>query len=487
MKKILFTILSQALFAALWLCASQAPVSAAGLNSPSGENDASLVFLDVSCGGGAAEELEKTTDSNQYSSCYFDEVARIRFEAESPVRSIYIMFGKPCVWTVSLPDGSEIIGGENQFLHECVVLESSVTAFELNLPAGSSLTDVYAFTEGSLPDWVQIWQPPCKRADLMLMPTHADDEHLWFGGAMPYYAGELGYNVQVVYLTNHANEPWRGHELLNGLWLVGVRNYPIITDKFIDDRASKPSLNAAENFYGRERVLEFQVEMLRRFSPRVIIAHDINGEYGHGAHILNASTLLEALKEYEDPSVFPESAKKYGIHKVQKCYLHLWEENQITVQWSGKTLDRFGGRTAFEMAREGYHCHASQLVWQNYVLEFGAYDCRKFGLAYTTVGYDTPGLNDMFENVDWSEIPDFIPDNGNSDEKNKSAVSDSDSGRSSPFSDFSKIPLFNVSGTDLDIPLIGKKIQLRDAAFAVAAAVVAFIASITAFCLTRRK
>ena len=65
MKKILFTILSQALFAALWLCASQAPVSAAGLNSPSGENDASLVFLDVSCGGVAAEELEKTTDSNQ--------------------------------------------------------------------------------------------------------------------------------------------------------------------------------------------------------------------------------------------------------------------------------------------------------------------------------------------------------------------------------------------------------------------------------------
>ena len=34
-------------------------------------------------------------------------------------------------------------------------------------------------------------------ADMLLLPTHADDEHLWFGGTMPYYAGELGYKVQV--------------------------------------------------------------------------------------------------------------------------------------------------------------------------------------------------------------------------------------------------------------------------------------------------
>ena len=64
--------------------------------------------------------------------------------------------------------------------------ESPVTRAELTLPEGSRCCDVYAFGAGELPDWVQQWQPPLADADLLVLPTHADDEHLFFGGTMPY-------------------------------------------------------------------------------------------------------------------------------------------------------------------------------------------------------------------------------------------------------------------------------------------------------------
>ena len=39
----------------------------------------------------------------------------------------------------------------------------------------------------------------------------------------------MGYNVQVVYVCDHHNfEAYRIHEMLDGLWAVGIRTYPVI-------------------------------------------------------------------------------------------------------------------------------------------------------------------------------------------------------------------------------------------------------------------
>lgn len=321
--------------------------------------------------------------------------------SERAFENLYVKLEMACEWTLTLPDGTESGGGKNGFIHEYMPLGQAVTSVKLSLPKGAMLTDVYAFTDGQPPAWVQVWEPPCEKADLLVLPTHADDEHLWFGGAMPYYAGELGYEVQVVYMTNHYNTTYRNHEQLNGLWTVGVTHYPVI-GKFLDVVSTKKSLEAAQTRYGYQNVLKFQVEILRRFAPRVIIAHDINGEYGHGAHILNAVTLLDALEKTDDPKIFPESAEKYGTCKVQKCYLHLWSKNKIVVDWGKMPLEHFGGKTALEMAKEGFACHVSQVTYYS-VEDFGENDCRKFGLAYTTVGNDSENENDMFEHVDWSD------------------------------------------------------------------------------------
>ncbi|MBQ9902932.1 MAG: PIG-L family deacetylase [Clostridia bacterium] len=422
-----------------------------------------------------AVKLSAITDNSHYSYFQADTSLRLTFTAAEPVKALYFVFEMPCRWTLILPDGSEMQRGENEFLHEYIGLEQEVTRFEASLPEGSILTEVYAFTAGTLPDWVQVWKPPCEKADLMLMSTHADDEYLWFGGALPYYAGELGYQVQVVYLTNHYNDTERGHELLNGLWTVGVRNYPVITDQFLDDPLTKRSLTAAADYFGYDRVMEFQVEMLRRFAPRVILAQDINGEYGHGAHKLNVKTLLEALQMYQDPSVYPESAEKYGIHPVQKCYLHLWEEHPITVQWSDKILERFGGRSALEMAIEGYRCHRSQQRWSFRVKEYDKYDCRQFGLVYTNVGYDTPGVNDMFEHVDWSDTA----------EKENGTEEDTES--LPPETESASEDGVVLSEKKTGIHLFGKDILYNDAVFAAMACVLSFFAIIAVVCLRRPR
>ena len=442
--------------------------------------DAVCAGLSASCTTNPGMSMASVTDGKQWTYYVASPSGdHIEFLADVPVKQLYFMFETPCQWTLSLPDGSVRQGGEQGFIHEYLSLDNEVTGFAMDIPGGSKLTNVYAFTEGNLPEWVQVWQPPVQKADLMVMPTHADDEHLWFGGALPYYAGELGYDVQVVYMTNHYKESRRCHEQLDGLWAVGVRNYPIISEKFYDSHASKTSYYSAAECFGHDRVLEFQVEMLRRFAPKVIIAHDIKGEYGHGAHILNATTLLEALEIYEDPSVYPESAEKYGITKVQKCYLHLWKENQIVVEWSDKKLERFGGKTAYDMAVIGFQCHKSQQNFNYKVKESDRYDCRLFGLAYTTVGNDTPGLNDMFEHVDMSDREaekNAGKENAVETKPTEEAVSATDSqpGEKTPE---------NISG----ISVFGKQLSLSDAVIVAVAAVILLAAMITVICLKRRE
>lgn len=64
-----------------------------------------------------------------------------------------------------------------------------------------SLRQINVFTPGDIPAIeAREWQPSCEKADLLLIVAHPDDELLWFGGALPTYAGERGMAVQVMYM-----------------------------------------------------------------------------------------------------------------------------------------------------------------------------------------------------------------------------------------------------------------------------------------------
>lgn len=341
--------------------------------------------------------------------------ASITFEYEEGIGSLYLIFNRAYgEYTVTdNATGAVSIVGQYGYAHEYIDLVSlfgsAPNSVTVSFQNGSVyLFEIQVYTEGEVPDTVQKWNPPADgKADLVLLSTHGDDDQLFFAGVLPYYAKEKGYTVQVVYFTDHDDEPHRMHEMLNGLWAVGVDIYPVFGDHpDFFKRNMDDAYVAMENLgYPREDLLGFVVENLRRFQPLVVVGHDINGEYGHAMHKIYTDLLMDALSITGDATQYPESAEAYGVWDVPKTYLHLYEENQIVMDWD-QPLESFGGMTAFEVTRDlGYPCHKSQykdfawyLSYYDTAAECPKYNPCYYGLFRSTVGEDVE-KNDFFENL----------------------------------------------------------------------------------------
>ena len=370
--------------------------------------------VQVSAAGGNAAVL---TDGKESSYTTVPGGGSVRLTAEEGISSLYVIFDRVYgEWTLS-GGGSEAVCGENGFLHEYVDVEGlfggAPQAVTLTFPESDcSLAEIHAFGPGPVPDWVQVWQPPCERADLLLFSTHIDDEQLFFAGLLPYYAGERGLAVQVAYFTDPFSYHDRPHEQLNGLWTVGVRRYPV-SGPFPDAYSeSAGDAYAQQERYGytKEDMLLHQTRLLRRFRPHVAVGHDIGGEYGHGQHRVNSETLMEALELAADGTYDPDSAALCGVWDTPKAYLHLWKENPLVMDWD-VPLEAFGGKTAFQVTQEGFLCHESQQwTWfRGWIFgkngnavtradQIRTYSPCLYGLYRTNVGLDETG-GDMFEHI----------------------------------------------------------------------------------------
>ena len=345
----------------------------------------------------------------------------LKLENSSGMGSLYLLFNLEYgEYTVTdNVTGEMITAGKYGFLHEYIDLEEGFgycpTSVTLHFKKGTvRLSELYVFSSGEAPDYVQLWQPPLDgNTDLLLLATHGDDDQLFFAGLFPYYAKELGYRVQVAYLTDHRNLTYkRTHEMLNGLWATGVTAYPVFGD--FDDFLIE-SLEGTYKEYerlgrSREEIREFVITQLRRFKPLVVVGHDLAGEYGHGMHMVYSDALLQVLTQAADPSAFPESAAKYGTWDVPKTYLHLYEENPIVIDYD-QPLASWDGLTAFQVTQKyGYPCHESQQYtwftrWLNgktapitKASQIETYNPCNYGLYRSTVGEDVQ-KNDFMENI----------------------------------------------------------------------------------------
>ena len=339
-----------------------------------------------------AEQVQTLTDG-EYSTCYSSESIRLELFADDPINAVYIIWNdNPAYYTITA-DGREIGCGENGFLHDLVELEQPAYELVIEKKTGGGICDIYLFSDKEYPDFVQKWEAPCGRADIFLLSTHADDEYLMFGGTLPYYAGELDLNVQVAYLTHHFGEQPRPHELLDGLWAVGVENYPVIG---IADDIQCWTLSEALKIYDEAALTEWVVEQFRRFRPSVVITHDKNGEYGHGAHKLSWYLVQKSLDPAADPRYYPRLTSLYGVWDVPKVYFHFWEENALLMDWE-QPLEYFGGLNGIEAAELGYSYHKSQHIYGYSVNYSENWDCRRFGLYRTLVGEDKNA--DFMDNI----------------------------------------------------------------------------------------
>ena len=304
-------------------------------------------------------------------------------------------------WCVEVEDGNggwvSAGGYDGDYLHTWTPLDH-VTKFRVAAHTKRARTmrilEMQVYSEGDLPDSVQIWQPTVEKADLLVVVAHPDDEYVFLGAVIPYYAGERKMDVLVSYVTESSFE--RRAELLDGLWTAGVRTYPLIGrfhDRFTFD------LNEAYRRDGKNKHQNYMIEVFRHYKPDVVVTHDINGEYGHGMHKLSADVVINALKKSGSSKYHKESAKAYGTWEVPKCYIHLYGKDQIRFDWNAMTLDAFGGKTAFEVADAAWQCHTSQFKKGKYEVYIeGPYDSQIFGLYRSKAGPDREH-NDFFENL----------------------------------------------------------------------------------------
>lgn len=343
--------------------------------------------------------------------------ASLTLTHEGGIGSLYLTFAEAYgAYTIVCNDtGAAFTAGRDLFIHEFVDLEAafgvSPTSVTLCFDNGPALLyELAVYGPGPVPDSVQKWQHPADgKTDLVLFATHSDDDQLFFLGLLPYYGVERGYRVQVVYLTNHHNTaPFRMHEMLNGLWGVGVRTYPIF-GPYEDFGYTRSKEEAFAEFarlgWTREQMTGFVVEQLRCLKPLVAVGHDLKGEYGHAQHQVYAQLLTDAIALSADPAAYPETAETWGVWEVPKTYIHLYEENPIVLDWD-RPMESFGGMTPFEVSRDlGFPAHESQLggwSWYyegvNTASEITHYSPCRYGLYHSTVGPDET-RDDMFEHL----------------------------------------------------------------------------------------
>lgn len=344
-----------------------------------------------------------------------------------PIAGLYVCFGNmPESWEIQTSDDGKdwftAVPGDTRFLHAYVALPQPAQHVRLAVTSEKKtalrINDLFVLSEGDLPDWVQVWQPTEEKADILFLSTHPDDELIFFGGAIPTYAVEQQRKVVVAYFTR--SNTTRSSELLNGLWHIGVRTYPVIGN--FKDSYAKNLKAAYKSAGGKGKVNEWIVGLYRQYKPEVVVTQDTNGEYGHKQHMMIADAAQNCIALAANEDEFTASTIAYGTWQVKKLYLHLYPENQITFDWT-VPLKSMNGATGIELAEEAYTLHKTQASSGMSVTETGTkYDNRVFGLAFTTVGedvrkddfleniYDAPGSYDAAaNNVEATPAPTEVP------------------------------------------------------------------------------
>lgn len=344
-----------------------------------------------------------------------------------PIAGLYVCFGNmPESWEIQTSDDGKdwftAVPGDTRFLHAYIALPQPAQHVRLAVTSEKKtalrINDLFVLSEGDLPDWVQVWQPTEEKADILFLSTHPDDELIFFGGAIPTYAVEQQRKVVVAYFSR--SNTTRSSELLNGLWHMGVRTYPVIGN--FKDSYAKNLKAAYKSAGGKGKVNEWIVGLYRQYKPEVVVTQDTNGEYGHKQHMMIADAAQNCIALAANEDEFTASTIAYGTWQVKKLYLHLYPENQITFDWT-VPLKSMNGATGIELAEEAYTLHKTQASSGMSVTETGTkYDNRVFGLAFTTVGedvrkddfleniYDTPGSYDAAaNNVEATPAPTEVP------------------------------------------------------------------------------
>lgn len=340
------------------------------------------------------------SDNNYKTKLVLEPGDTLRLHAEN-IAYLYIKFyaSAPESYNVKLinpnadTENKELKLGQKGFLHDLTKFDTPSEIIEITSNQQMAIAEIELYLQGNLPENVQRWEDSFSVCDILVISTHSDDDTLFFGALIAENTAKNRL-VQTMFICDHRKESHRLNELLDGQWTLGVTAYPIIGD-FPDLYSMK--LELAESQYDTDAMSGFIVESIRRTNPSVVVTHDVNGEYGHGAHKLVSKLTREAVDNCSDYNYYSDSAEMYGIHTPKKTYLHLYEENSIILEVD-KVYESLTYKTPFETAKAAYDCHVSQHKWDDLeVTKHGTNDCRLFGLYKSEVEFDITSSDVMSE------------------------------------------------------------------------------------------
>lgn len=345
----------------------------------------------------------------------------VTVSCDKPLYGLYLCFrNMPDSYVIQKADGdgwTTVQEGDTRFYHVWVELDG-IKKIRIQSTAENKsvlgFNEIFAFGEGESPDWVQKWEPTEEKADILFLACHPDDDILFMGSPIAWYGVVQQKKVVVAYLT--WSNTTRRSEALNGLWTLGIRNYPVfgdLKDHYSNGKTRNAKLKAAYGYVngGKQAVWEWVSGLYRQYRPEVVVTHDLDGEYGHAQHMMVADAAIQSFEKAADASLYPESAEKYGAWQVKKLYVHLYgdEAERTAFDWD-QPCEALGGMTPNEISEIAYAKHVTQassgqkingkkVVFS--VAEFGVklFPNNSFGLYSTTVGPDE-GRTDFLEHID---------------------------------------------------------------------------------------
>lgn len=267
--------------------------------------------------------------------------------------------------------------------------------------SGMTVTTLKAYGEGEPPKEYHDFSPAPEKLDFLVVAMHPDDDTLFMGGVTATLC-DKGLTGNILYMGTRVR--LRCDEAMNGAWIMGIRcqptlaGFPDIPNNYYDKWQST---------FKEDDIALYLVRYFRQYKPEIVFSHDPEGEYGHWQHKRLSAAVQKAVKLCGDSSYDPESVSEYGTWEVKKCYLHLYEDNSISVPMT-VPLDSFSGKTAMQIAAEAYAEHKSQHNGNHEVTNKGIYSLENFGLYYSTVGADEK-KNDFLENIPPVLFVNYVP------------------------------------------------------------------------------
>ncbi len=185
-------------FVLLLLCALAAGAPA---EAPAGEITALARFTAGSAEGRLSHALDRDYRSRWEGRAGEEDFLQAELPEDAPCGAVWLKwYGETLPWQVQTEEDGvwrTLVSSRTGFYSDVLLLPRPLTRFRIRPAEGAEgkmhIGEIYLFSPGALPPGVQVWQPTAEKADLLLIACHPDDEVLWFGGALPFYAGELAW------------------------------------------------------------------------------------------------------------------------------------------------------------------------------------------------------------------------------------------------------------------------------------------------------